>query len=113
MAYWTGLVLFAAGAWLLRSALARRARVRAALARGDTTAPPLHPSLALMGDIMPPVISFGLVVAGAQVVLAYVMTGGGGFALPDLAGFLFLLLAYDVWVRTRTRYRPPTAATPR
>jgi hypothetical protein len=109
--HWAGIAMLAAGIWLLRSALLRRARVRAAVreaaARGESPAPapPLHPSLALIGGIMPPIISFGLVVAGAQVVLAYVVTGGGGFSLLDLAGFLFLLVAYDVWVRFRTRYR--------
>ncbi|MEN0075539.1 MAG: hypothetical protein AAGC69_14220 [Paracraurococcus sp.] len=106
MAHWAGLGLFAAGAWLLWSAQARRVRAREAMARGLSPAP-LQPSLVLMGELMPPIISFGLVVAGAQVLLAYAMTGGGGFSLLDLGGFLFLLLAYDIWVRCRTRYRLP------
>lgn len=109
MAYWSGAAFFLAGAWLLWSAMARRARVRAALARGETPMA-LHPSLVLMADIGPPIIIFGLVVAGGQVVLAYLATGGAGFAPTDLAGFLFLLLAYGVWVKMRTRYRPTQVA---
>lgn len=105
MAYWSGAVFFLAGAWLLWSALARRARTRAALARGETPMA-LHPSLALMAEIGPPIIIFGLVVAAGQVVLAWLATGGAGFAATDLAGFLFLLLAYGVWVKVRTLYRP-------
>jgi hypothetical protein len=104
MAYWTGAVMFMAGGWLLWSALARRARARAALERGESP-PPLNRSLAMMGDIVPPLISFGLLIAAVQVILAYAVTGGMGFTLFDLVGFLFLLLAYDVWVRMKTRYR--------
>jgi hypothetical protein len=112
LANWAGIAMFAAGALLIWSALSRRARVRAAAARGEAAAP-LHPSLVVMGDIMPPIITFGLIVAGVQVVLAYYATGGAGFTLVDVAGFLFLLVAYDVWVRIRTRYRPPAAAPSR
>ena len=105
MAYWSGVVFFLAGAWLLWSAMVRRSRAQAALARGETPMA-LHPSLALMAEIGPPIITFGLVIAAGQVMLAYFATGGAGFAPTDLAGFLFLLLAYGIWVKTRTRYRP-------
>jgi hypothetical protein len=84
-----------------------KAEAAAAAARGEPAGPPpLHPSLALMGEIGPPIITFGLVVAGGQMILAYMATGGAGFTLVDLIAFLFLLVAYDIWVRMRTRYRP-------
>ncbi|RAI57673.1 hypothetical protein [Roseicella frigidaeris] len=108
LAPWAGAGFCLAGAWLLRSAWARRARARAAMARG-LAAPPLAPSLAMMGEMMPPIIRLGLILAGLQGLLAYGMTGGV-FSLFDLAGFLFLLLAYDLWLRCRTRYRLPDAA---
>jgi hypothetical protein len=104
MANWPGLLMILAGAWLIWSALGRRSRVRAALARGEGP-PPLNPSLVMMAEIMPPLITFGLVVAAAQVVLAFMATDGAGFSVLDLGGFLFLLLAYGIWVRMRTRYR--------
>ena len=54
----------------------------------------------------PPIIIFGLVVAGGQAVLAFLVTGGGGvFSLFDLAGFLFLLFGYGVWVKMKVAYR--------
>ena len=103
----TGAVLVAAGIALVASALLRRSRALAAAA--DAAAPkppPLHPSLAMMADIVPPLIIFGLVIAGAQVALAFWMTDGGGvFSALDLAGFLFLLAAYAVWIKMKTKYR--------
>lgn len=105
MAYWPGLLMLLAGAWLVAAALRRRARVGEEAARGEAP-PPLHPSLVLMADLGPSLIRFGLVFAAAQVVLAWLVTDGAGFALFDLAGFLLLLVAYDFWVRTRTRHRP-------
>lgn len=103
----TGAVFFAAGLALIASALLRRRRALAVARDPAAPKPPeLHPSLVLMADIGPPLIIFGLVVAGAQVALAFWMTGGGGvFSLFDLAGFLFLLVAYGVWIKIRTKHR--------
>lgn len=101
---WTGLVLAACGVGLLWSALARRRRMMAVAAQGET-GPRLHPSLALMAEIGPSIVIFMLVVAGGQVALAFWLTDGGGvFSMLDLAGFLFLLLAYGAWVVLKSRY---------
>jgi hypothetical protein len=98
-----GLLFFAAGAWMLVSALARRRRV---IAAGPDAAPPLHPSLRTMADAMPPIILLALGIVGAKVSLAILMTEAGQyFSLLDLAGFLFLLAGYGTSVVIRTRYR--------
>lgn len=98
-----GLVFFAAGAWMLFSALARRRRV---IAAGPDAAPPLHPSLRMLGDAMPPIILVALGIIGVKVALAILLTEAGQyFSLFDLAGFLFLLAGYGTSLVIRTRYR--------
>ena len=38
--------------------------------------------------------------------LAFLVTGGGGvFSAFDLAGFVFLLVAYGVWVMVKVAHR--------
>ena len=121
---WTGLVLFAIGAWLAYSGLAQRGRVlaarREAVARGETAeATPLSPSLAMMGEIFPPIIITVLVLVGVKMSLVYLMVGAANrlFSLFDLAGFLFLLASYGTWIVCTTKFRelkgieaPATAA---
>lgn len=104
--HWVGAGLAVAGVWLLWLAVLRRRLARGATERGEG-APPLHPSLAPMADIGPPIVIFGLFVAGGQVVLAFLATDGGGgvFSLFDLAGFLFLLFAYGVWLKVKVAHR--------
>ena len=103
-----GAVCFAAAAYLIWSALGRRRLAREQAAAGITP-PPLHPSLSLMADFGPPLIIFGLVVAGGQTVVAFLLTDGGGvFSRFDLAGFVALLVAYGVWVKVKGRYRVAT-----
>jgi uncharacterized membrane protein len=116
MKNWTGLLLLAAAAWLVAVALAQRRRVRAArreaLARGESTADAtLHPSLAMLGGILPPLVMLGLAIVAAQIVVAYVvMDGGRIFSLFDLCGFLALLAAYALWLIIKTQYREPAIA---
>jgi hypothetical protein len=111
MRYWTGLVLFAAGAWLLYGALAHRRSVialrQAAAARGaDAALVPPNPSLEMFGDIFRPIILFALVYLGVKTTLAYYWLDAGRYlSLFDLAGFLGLLTGYGNWVVTKTRYR--------
>lgn len=107
MRYWTGLLLFAGAAWLLRSALARRARVRAAAGEGRV-APPASASLAMMGDVLPPMIILALGFVGVKMTFAYFAFGGSRvLSLFDLAGLLALLAAYGTSVVFATRYREP------
>ncbi|MCS6932140.1 MAG: hypothetical protein NZM27_08025 [Acetobacteraceae bacterium] len=107
-----GAVMGAAGLALIWQAWTRRRLVIAeARRRAETgepeSGPPLHHSLRMLGAIGPGIVQIGLFIAGGQVVLAYLVTGGSGvFTLFDLAGFLFLLAAYGWWIAIRTRYRP-------
>lgn len=112
MRYWTGLLLFAGAAWLLRSALARRARVLNARAEGRV-APPASASLAMMGDVLPPLVMLALALVGVKMTFAYFAFGGSRvLSLFDLAGLLSLLAAYGTSVTFAARYResPPLAA---
>ncbi len=106
--HWAGAIMAAAGFGLAWLAALRRRRAREATARGDV-APPLHPSLAPLVDLGPPIIIFGLFVAGGQAALAFLLTEGGGlFSLFDLAGFLVLLAGYGVWVKAKVAHRAGT-----
>ena len=103
--HWAGAAMAVAGVWLIWPAVVRRRRARDAVARGEGP-PPLHPSLVLMADLGPPIIIYGLFVAGGQAVLAFLVTDGGGIFSPfDLAGFLFLLFAYGVWMKIKVAHR--------
>jgi multisubunit Na+/H+ antiporter MnhC subunit len=105
MRYIVGLVFFAAGAWLMWSALARRKR---AIAAGPEAQPEINRSLQIMGDALPPIIVVALVIIGAKMALAFVITDAGRYlSVLDLAGFLFLLAGYGTSVVLRTRYREP------
>lgn len=100
-----GAACFAIAAYLIWSALGRRRLAREQAAAGIVP-PPLHPSLSLMADIGPSLIIAGLVIAGGQTVVAFLLTDGGGvFSSFDLAGFVALLVAYGAWVKTKGRYR--------
>ena len=69
--------------------------------------PPLHPSLVVIGDVVPPLMMGGLVFLGLKLTLAYVVAGEAlGVGLLDLFGALSLLAAYGVWLRWKTPYRP-------
>ena len=95
----------AAGLGLVWLAARRRRHARAAALRGEVP-PPLHPSLAPLADMGPPIIIFGLFVAGGQAAIAFLLTEGGGvFSSLDLAGFLALLIGYGVWVKAKVAHR--------
>ena len=63
-------------------------------------------SLAGLNQVMPNIVNFALIVAGAQITFFYFAMGvGDRFSLVDLGGFLFLLACYGVSVTLRTRVR--------
>jgi hypothetical protein len=120
MRHLIGLGLFAVGLALIWAALRRRNGIIAELQRLEAAGQPdprptLHPSLAVLGDIVPPLMIGALVVMALKLVLAYAMTGAGRwFSLLDLAGFLFLIGAWCTWLVLVTRHRalPPADGGP-
>jgi hypothetical protein len=107
-----GTAMFAVGLFMAWQAFSRRRRVLAEARQRRETGEPapgprMHQSLQVLSAVGPAVVNLGLFIAGGQVVLAFFMTGGGGvFTLFDLAGFVFLLVAYGWWVSVKTYYRP-------
>jgi uncharacterized iron-regulated membrane protein len=103
----SGLVLLALAAWLVWAARRRKAALQAAARAGAAPAVAPHQSLAVLGELAPPLLLFGLGAGGLEVVLAFLLTDGGGvFSVLDLLGFLALLAAWGHWVVLRARYRP-------
>jgi hypothetical protein len=113
MAYWSGAVLFAIGAWLIHAGLAHRRRVlalRAAAADPDEAGADPR-SLGVLGEIMRPIILFALAYLGVKATLAFWWLDAGRYlSLFDLAGFLSLLAGYGGWVVMKTKYRAPQPA---
>ena len=98
-----GLLLFIYGSYLLHSALRHR--------RSHTLAP-ASGSLAILADIMPPLVIMGIGVAALEVVVAYAMVGSSPwFSLFDLFGVLYGLVSYGVWISIKARYRGDIAAS--
>jgi len=107
MANVIGIVLIAYGSWLLFGAFAHRRRCMLAPAReGD------EGSLAILGEVMPPLVMLGLGIGALEVILAYVMVGDSEhFSLLDLVGVLYAIGAYGLWLNFKTRYRQRPAGT--
>ena len=96
-----GVVLFIYGGWLLYTG--HRHRRQSLDAPSDATE---ENRLAVLGDVMPPLIMLALGIAALEIVLAYVVIGDNPyFSLFDLCGVLFAIASYGVWMRIRTRYR--------
>lgn len=104
--------LFLAGAVLMWLAISRRNRIVAqvkALERAGLPDPraKLHPSLAIIGEVVPPLMIGALVIIGLKLTLAYAVMGAYDVVSPfDLAGLLFLIAGYGTWLVLKTRYRP-------
>lgn len=109
MRYAIGGLLFAFGAWLLWSVHQRRRRVPARCAPTSAEVPASasgHPSLAVLGEVMPPIIIGLLVYGGLKATLLFFAFGAGRWlSLFDLAGLLFLLASYGIWLVIMTRHR--------
>lgn len=111
MRYIAGLVFFAAGAWLMWSALARRRR---AIAAEPEAQPEINRSLQILGDALPPIIVVALIIIAAKMTLAFVVTDAMRYlSVLDLVGFLFLLAGYGTSVVLRARYREPVIVSKR
>ncbi|MBX9608631.1 MAG: hypothetical protein K2Y51_20600 [Gammaproteobacteria bacterium] len=104
MRHLIGLVLCSYGLWLLYGALRHRRTHALAPASGQ---------LAILADIMPPLVIMGIGVAALEVVLAYAVVGQSRhFSLFDLIGVLFVLASYGAWILVKTRYRGSPDAGP-
>ncbi len=111
MQYMIGIILICVGTWMLVSALNQKKRVlETRMSRENQNlgleTRPTHPSMQMMGDILPPLIRFGLGTLGFMFVILYlVMDESKYFTLFDLAGLLYMLTAYGVWITLTTSYR--------
>lgn len=111
MQYMVGTILTIVGVWMLISALGQRKRVlEIRQSRVDHNlgleTKPTHPSMQMMGDMLPPLIRFGLGTLGIMFIILYlVMDQSKYFTLFDLTGILFMLTSYGVWITLTTKYR--------
>ncbi len=111
MRYWVGAILFLCGAWFVWSGLQRRRQVMAAKAAAadgsGAPLPVLSPGMAIIGDVVPPLVCIVLAIVGAKVTFAYfVVDAGRFFSLFDLGGLLFLMASYGLWMILRAKHRP-------
>ena len=104
-----GLIFAAIGLGFLFYAMRARARWQdQAFVRRDSE---VSASLATLNEVMPGIVNFGLVVAGAQICFLYFAMGvGDRFSLVDLGGFLFLLVCYGTSVTMQARLRRQQAS---
>ena len=107
---WGGLVLFAIGGWLLVTALQRRRRAltvwQAAQAKGQPVEVHIGPKFLAVGIVIR-LLAYSMLMAVAGGAIMFYQAAGDASLAADvnLAGLLFLLLGYGVWVSVRTRYR--------
>jgi|GEM_PF-4766609 len=104
-----GIIFAAIGLGFLFYAMRARARWQdQAFVQRDSEA---SASLATLNEVMPGIVNFGLVVAGAQICFLYFAMGvGDRFSLIDLGGFLFLLVCYGTSVTMQARLRRQQAS---
>jgi hypothetical protein len=111
----TGAALVLIGAWLVWSGLLHRARVVRARPRPAPVGPAEEPApetsgLVAFGAILRPLIFFVLGYFAIKVTTAYLLLDRGRYFSPfDLAGLLFLLAAYALWLTLQTNYREALA----
>lgn len=101
-----GIGLIALGLGLIVSGvMKRRNRMRNPLPAGA-----IRPEFAAMGEIIRPIILFGVAVFAVKMTVFYFALGGQGFLTPlDFAGILFVLAAYAGWLIAATQRRPVAA----
>lgn len=119
--YFVGAVMFAVGLWLLYRAFAQKKRVlavRAEIAASDgrLVEPEIHQSLKTVGAIFPGIAVWFVAFVAVKGTVGYLLLDGGKVLSPfDLAGFLFLLAGYSVWLTMTSKYReirPQAVAVP-
>ena len=93
----------------LRSALMKRqAKVRAAVG----PAPDIRPRFQAMGEIVRPILLFGLGFVALKMAAFYFLLGGSDYLTPlDFGGLLFVLAAYAGWLVVAT-WRPARVSEP-
>lgn len=112
MQNWLGLTLFLGGGWLLWSAFAHRQLARTvrreAEARGRAYEPYIHPGLDSLRHAIPPIIIATMALLGliCTYLFAYAPRPPMISAF-DLAGLLFLMLGFSVWVYMWGTYLDP------
>jgi hypothetical protein len=108
---WLGAGLVALGIGLLVSGVMKRqAKLRAAEAAPGAI-PDIRPEFAAMGEIMRPIILFALGFVGLKMTLFYAVLGGQHYMSPlDFGGFLFVLVAYGIWLVLATKRPAPRPA---
>ncbi len=114
MAYWVGLVGFALGGWLFYRAFAHKKRAdalaaaRAAAPGGAQELEPMHPSLQDLAEMVPPLVTGFVMVAGAMITIAFFALRAQtdvALSLFDLGGVWAALLGYGRWVSWKSKYR--------
>ena len=109
MAYLIGLAFLCGGVWFVVAALRYRSRARAELARLEAngqTPRALHPSLSILADAAPALVSLFLFCAGALTVVAFFAVDAQRvLSLFDLLAYLGFLAAYGFWLNVKTTYR--------
>lgn len=116
---WIGAVLTLIGIWLLYSAMAHYRRVLTACrsCTGLTeigALPKAESPMFVFGEIMRPIILFGLGIFALKATVAYFLLGAGRIlSLFDLAGVLFVIAAYGTWLSINTKFRMPDTVTAR
>ncbi len=102
---WLGIGLIALGLGLIAAAVRKHQSKKRPVPSVGT----IRPEFAAMGDIVRPIILFGVAIFALKMTLFYFIFSGQRFLSPlDFAGILFLLAAYSGWLIVATR-RPAKA----
>jgi hypothetical protein len=101
---WLGIGLIALGLGLVSAGFIKRRNRRSA----PVAAGAIRPEFAAMGEMIRPIILFGVAFVGFKMSLFYFVFGGDRMLTPlDFAGLMFVLAAYCVYlVAATTKPRP-------
>ncbi len=104
---WLGLGLIALGLGLMVSAVLKyRTRQRTVILPGQ-----MRPEFAAVGEIVRPIILFGVIFFAAKMSLFYFLLGGKAYLTPlDYAALMLVLAAYSGYLIAATSKRPQQVA---